>query len=309
MSGSAYAEILELTGDVIYSISEALADIPWLDEQNDIGGMVATPGQLPAPTQFALRNGRLVVAQPSNQIEPERIGAAEVALKQLLRQAKRLAEDIDNSNLELRFRAEFNEFAQLLGEGGNPVAIGLAALSQKAVCEAYQAEIPDILGTQITALLIGVGMYVAQDRQWQAFSEQAALAEFTPQVARDAIATADAVEAALKQYPELADPEVPATIKLIREWIHDPRGASNRLVLGLVRTLENLATAAWEQFTSLLGAVAASARKQVAFVGGAIAAAAVLHAAAGLFHVPMPELGWMKMIPKAIEAGLSKIGD
>jgi len=267
---------------------------------------VKSPPQLLAPVQFEITNGRIAVADQNRVPLQETVDAAAAARSNLVQQSEKIGRALAEANLDQRFKADFDALVDTF-RNGNSVALGLATISFDAVTEAYVGEISDILMGRLRGFLIGLGMYAAQDLNWQAFSEQAALVNLTPQAAVEAIETVDVVIAKLQSSPTLADPDVPKTLSTIRGWIRDPSRAAKQTIFGLIRTLENFVSKVWEHFSALVDDIATVTRKRIAQVVGIVAAGQILMSAAQLSGIPMPELAWVKQLPKVVQQVLKEV--
>jgi hypothetical protein len=160
----------------------------------------------------------------------------------------------------------------------NAVRIGMANQDCDATAAGFFDELPTVLVGQLRGFIRNVEMYAAQFPDWQQFVDHAAMAELEPgdiDVARRA--TADLAEKLDK--PELADPEVPATLKRLAELRSHPGRASKRLAFALIRTVENFVSKALSFSTGFVEETAKETRSALTKPAGKAAAAALLYVA------------------------------
>jgi hypothetical protein len=143
----------------------------------------------------------------------------------------------------------------------------------EAMCSAFEAELPDALRGMMLGHTRGISMYVAQFPDWQKFSENAASIELTQDDIRGVSETAKTLVANLEQHPEIADDEVPKTIRALQKLIDNPALATKRAAYAVLRTIENLVAKTFEYFTDFLDK---TAKKTVECLSGAASVAIVV---------------------------------
>ena len=113
-------------------------------------------------------------------------------------------------------------------------------MAVERVCKGAASELPDALLGAIEGQTAGIGMYVAQFPAWQRFSENAASVELDARDVQRIGEAAQVVIDKLNLQPEIADDEVPRTLKALRALIADPAQATKRAAFAVLRTVENL---------------------------------------------------------------------
>lgn len=146
---------------------------------------------------------------------------------------------------------------------------------------------------------VGIGMYVAQFPDWARFTENAAAIQVSvadvPSLANLVGSIAGATD-----FTEIADPEVPRTLKQLKLFAENPGKSTSRAALAVVRTVENLVIrifsygADFIEKTAAKAVDSASTVSSKAIVGTLLAIG--LSAALGLGPIAgkVEGMGWMK---------------
>jgi histone H3/H4 len=241
-------------------------------EDSEIGLPVSGPGdhvselrrvvphQQISPIQFGIRNEKLVIV---NQTAfPDAGDEVNVASSKnaLLASGGKLVAELRKSNCDPRLLQSVAELEAQLACDENIVCLGLMNIGVEEMGKAFEAELPDALRGMLLGHTRGVAMYVAQFPEWQRFSEKAASAEFTENDIERISVTAKSLVDNLEQHPEIADDEVPKTIKALQQLITNPKLTTKRAAFAVLRTIENLVAKVFEYCTDFLDK---SARKTI----------------------------------------------
>jgi|UniRef100_B0T5U8 hypothetical protein len=260
----------------------------------------AAPPQLPAFARFTTHAGRIEIAVISERPIAASLDAVQQARSVFTHQIDYILRDLEASNVDRRFVAGFEHLKEV-SETGEAVAVGLAHLSLQAATETYRDEVPDATLSLISGLGVAVGAYTNQFEDWRVFSQYASAEAATMTGEQVAVATNSVVQA-IEQHQELATPEVPATLKHIQEWLANPKQANQRLLFGIVRTLENFASATYQIWLDLVSETSKQTSKYLSKAIAAASAVAVLTSTlTALSHLPVAELGWVKAARIVIE--------
>jgi hypothetical protein len=173
------------------------------------------------------------------------------------------------------------------------------------------AELPDALNGEIEGYVTGIGMYVAQFVEWQRFSENAASIEIDVDDVRQIGISVDAILNQLEMNPDIADEEVPKTLKALRSLIANPALSSKRSAFAVLRTIENLVAKVYQFGADFIGETAEKTVHGLSSATSKVIVATLmglaLTATLSLGGVPskVAEIGWMKaaaeMVKKQIE--------
>lgn len=210
------------------------------------------PHQKVAPVQFSMRGGRIIVVSQPGIPNHRDEANTQASRDHLLNKGSRLLSELQRSNCDPRLLQGFRDLQQSLQSCDNIIQLGLMNIGIEEMGKAFEAELPDALRGMLLGHTRGVAMYVAQFPEWQHFSEKAASAEFTEEdVARISL-TANHLISDLEQHSEIADDEVPKTIRALQQLIANPKRASKRAAYAVLRTIENLIAKVFEYCSDFL---------------------------------------------------------
>ncbi|WP_445191830.1 hypothetical protein ACT009_14825 [Sphingomonas sp. Tas61C01] len=241
-----------------------------------------TPDQQIGPVQFEYDGSVIRVRHYGSAIPEIDRASAEQARIALLDEGDWLVGNLQGSNTDRRLTSTIEGMQSRLRERQDVIQLGIANLACDQVTKRLGEELADVMGARLHAYTIGISFYVAQFPEWQRFSENAAAAEHTPADAQLAYQAATRLVAKLDELPELVDPEVPMSIRLVVEALGHPSRATRRAVYALLRILENFAAKALSEFSGMYGAISSGARKGVEAGLKGTAAIAVVFAATQL---------------------------
>ena len=272
------------------------------------------PEQKIAPLRFDVRQDRLVVAQQSSAASEAGAPVASIAKQELIARGLDVIQQLERSNCDRRLLGALQELQDNLETSENVIRIGLSNLACEVMHRVFENELPDAVSAALQVQTMGVGMYLAQFPDWVQFS-QAAAASIIDQRAEAAVVQAlDSAIAATENSPELADPEVPQTLRRLREVVTDPQRASKRAVYAAIRSVENLVIKAFaygsnflhETITKTSGSVSTAISRAVAVAILSVG----LSAASGLLPISMTVegLGWVREAVAVVQREITKVG-
>jgi hypothetical protein len=258
------------------------------------------PDQRVAPAQFTIRDGRLaIVPQPGSPDAADQANIA-AARRQLLANGQRILQEINSSNCDRRFIATFEYLQNLLASEHNIVELALTNMGCDVMWKSFEQELSAALTAMLLAHTTGIGMFVGQFPDWSRFVDNAAAVELEPADTAKIATAARALAAELRAKPEIAEPDVPATLARLSELIADPVKASKRAAFAVLRTIENLVSKIFSYAVDFLDQ---TAKKTSDKLSSAVSKAIVvvllttaLGSATGLTPVAerITEISWMK---------------
>ncbi|MGO8094424.1 hypothetical protein [Rhizobium leguminosarum] len=198
------------------------------------------PEQKISPVQFEIVADVLVITHSlanANKDDADNVLSARAAL---IEQGLQIVEEMRQSNCDRRFLSDFIALQRKLETSEDIIQLGIMNLACEEQRKQFEKELPDVIASKLRSHMGSVAMYVAQFQDWARFTENAAAVELSESDIRKAKAIAGDIAQAFEKMPETVSPEVPKTIRLIREAISDPAIAGKRSAFALVRTLENL---------------------------------------------------------------------
>ncbi|GGE98303.1 hypothetical protein [Sphingomonas prati] len=282
------------------------AEIAQVELQNIV------PSQREGPVKFEMAAGVLKVRHQAAVIEEQNRLNAELASGQLIEEAKSVINQLSHSNADPRLIELVKDMSNRIAIKQDVIQIGIAAISFQIVCDKFENELPFILSARLSALSIGVGMYVSQFSEWQRFSENAAMADFSFEDVGKLFTSGSELVESLRAVGTAVDKEVPRTLAFLLETIKDPRRATKRTVLATVRSIENLVIVVVNSCGSILGGILAGITEG-AKKGTTIITATALLSIAGVTAVSIaPAAGrvlqsnWLGKAGKLIVDGLKQ---
>lgn len=210
------------------------------------------PAQKTSPVQFSVINNRIVVARQPSKAEADDHKNIAASKDALLDSGKKLIDELKRSNCDRRLLDRINELQSALDSSDNVVALGLMNISCEMIGGAFEKELPDAIRGMLLGQTRGISMYVAQFPDWQRFSESASAVELEAGDIYRISSAAKKIISDLESNPDIADAEVPRTIKAIQELIENPVTATIRSAFAVLRTLENLIAKAFQHGVDLL---------------------------------------------------------
>lgn len=198
------------------------------------------PRQQVAPAKFDVVANRIVLANAAPRtLEEDRINIS-AALDHIVDTGSKLIQSLEDSNCDKRLLASIKELNFQIINNDNIVKIGLTNLACGVMCAKFQEELPDALNAMFTSYNASISMYVAQFPDWEKFTEKASSVDLNDDEIRDIDIAAGELIQTLEAQPGLADPEVPNTIRLVREFMYRPGNSAKRAAFAMLRTIENL---------------------------------------------------------------------
>lgn len=205
---------------------------------NDL--ITVVPRQQIAPARFAVVEGRITLAdQPPKTLKNDRNNISE-AFSHIKGSGQRLIDSLEQSNCDRRLLDSVKELQSQIDNNSNIVRIGLTNLACGVMCGQFYKELPDALNAMFNSYNASISMYVAQFPEWEQFTQRAALINLDEEEIAEIDVTAEELILRLESNPDLADPEVPKTIKLVREFMMRPGISTKRAAFAMIRTIENL---------------------------------------------------------------------
>ena len=198
------------------------------------------PPQKIAPVQFAVANGRIVVAPQADEADPRDALNIKAAREQLLSGGQRILKELKGSNCDKRLIETVQFMHDQLASEHNIVQLGIANIGCDLMYVQFQAELPDAMLAMLRAQTVSISMYVGQFPDWHRFVENTAIVEIDQDEIARIHATAGKLAADLRANPDIADPEVPATLEWLSRMLADPANTAKRLAFAVLRTIENL---------------------------------------------------------------------
>lgn len=198
------------------------------------------PRQQVAPVRFEIIGEKVFVSNRSPKTLEEDLDNIRSALEHIKGSGRNLIESLEQSNCDRRLLDSVRELHSQISNDGNIVRIGLTNLACGVMCSQFQQEIPDAINAMFNSYNSSISMYVAQFPEWEQFTQRAASIDLNDEEISEIDITAGEVITALEANPDLADPEVPETIKLVREFMARPGNSAKRAAFAMMRTIENL---------------------------------------------------------------------
>jgi hypothetical protein len=187
------------------------------------------PGQKIAPVQFTVTEGRIAIAPHTDEADARDVLNVKAAREQLLSGGQRILKELKGSNCDKRLIETVQFLHEQIASEQNVVQLGIANIGCDLMYAQFQAELPDALLAMLRAQTVSITMYIAQFPDWHRFVENAALVEIDQSEIARIHATADKLAADLRAKPDIADPQVPATLEWLSRMLADPANTTKRL--------------------------------------------------------------------------------
>ncbi len=228
------------------------------------------PRQQVAPARFEVVSGRIVLAHLAPTTLQEDRNNIDAALSHIKNSGQALIHSLEQSNCDRRLLDSVRELQSQIEVNGNVVRIGLTNLGCSVMSAQFHQELPDALNAMFNSYTASVSMYVAQFPEWEQFTQRAASIELDDEEIAEIDAAANEVILALEAQPDLADPEVPRTIKLVREFMSRPGNSAKRAAFAMMRTIENLVSSIIRHSVAALEKTAEKTADQVSAVASKV---------------------------------------
>lgn len=197
------------------------------------------PKQQVAPVRFEIKNNQICIVQQANEIEPEDALNVQSAWEHLQSAGEEIISNLELSNCDRRLLMAAKELHRQVSTRENIIKAGLSNLAFSEMSKQFDCELPDAVNAMITSYCSAVSLYAAQFPEWDQFTENAISVHLDSEDIAEVESTAGQLVDNLLGNPELAEPEVPKTIELIREMVSSPNKSSKRAAFALIRTVEN----------------------------------------------------------------------
>lgn len=217
------------------------------------------PDQQLAPVKFGVENQRIVVADSIPKVLPEDQSNINFAADYIREAGFNLLQSLERSNCDRRLLDSVKELHTQIESNQNVIKIGLTNMACCTMSVQFQEELPAALYAMLNSYSTSVSLYVSQFPEWEKFTERAAAVELDQANVAEIDHTAVQVIAALNANPDLAEPEVPKTIQLVRDLMTKPGSTSKRAAFAMMRTLENLVSGIAQHVVSALNKTAEKA--------------------------------------------------
>lgn len=299
---------------LIHRIDEHIgAELP-LDNPNIALALRAiVPDQKIAPAKFIVSGGKIHILREKNFPDEGDLDNVNRAKQHLEKTGVDVILALKSSNCDRRLLGSLEDLHSGIVGDANVIQIGLMNIGCDAMSELARNELPDALQGMLAGYSAAVSMYVAQFSDWQRFSENAAAVRLSPQDVSQIGNAALQVAWELESRPDIADPEVPATIRALRAFIANPVQATTRAAFAMLRTLENLVASAFQYGAELIDQ---TAKKSISGLSTAASRAIVIGlmtvALAGAGNLSgisdkVAETSWMRSAVNIVRSQLEKM--
>lgn len=198
------------------------------------------PRQQVAPVQFDIVESRIVVSELEPKTDEADRNNIQSALDHICDSGDNLIKNLENSNCDRRLLENVKDLHSQLTSNGNIVKIGLTNMSCSEMGAQFRNELPDAIFGMLNAYNSSISLYVAQFPDWDQFTQKAAAIALDEDDVEEVYRVVGDIIEKLTNNPDLADPEVPKTIKFIRDFLDSPGNSSKRAAFAMIRTIENL---------------------------------------------------------------------
>ncbi len=230
------------------------------------------PQQKVAPAQFNIVDNKVFISKKSPTYLERDASNITHALDHISQSGKNLIAELEFSNCDRRLLEKVRNLHDQIAKNDNIVKIGLSNFECSIMGVQFRNELPDAIFAMLTAYNTTVAQYTAQFPDWVQFSQNAATSGLDDADVRELSKTAEKLIDILNQSPSLADPEVPKTIRLVKEFITSPESSTKRAAFAMLRTIENLVSSIVHHtllFTAKTG-------EKLAEKGSAVASSAII---------------------------------
>lgn len=228
------------------------------------------PRQQIAPVQFSVVNNVVVILHNKPKVNSEDNSNIKSALEFIIGSGDRLIENLEQSNCDRRLLENVKQLHSQISRDENIVKIGLTNIACGMMCTEFKGELPDAINAMFSSYNASISMYVAQFPEWESFSQKAAAVELSHDDIIDIDNTASSIISTLERHPELSSPEVPKTIKFVREFLSRPGASGTRAAFALMRTIENLVSSIVHHSISVLTQTAEKTTEKLSSAGATI---------------------------------------
>lgn len=270
-----------------------------------------TPGQQPGPLQFEFRNGLLRLKQQRASATNSDAKNVANARSALLADGTALLACLSETNCDPRLLSAVEEIQSILDSDTDIIRIGLMSLTCDHLFVRFSEELSEVAAARFAGFSMGINLYVGQFPEWHQFTENAARAEYTSDDIKRTYEIGKELLPEL-QANSLVSPEVPHSIELILEALQNPKQSSQRVLFGVIRTLENLFAKIFSEIVATYVAAADGARSGLKKVVVVIVATSLLALAADGATKLSPtaervlKTSWLKTAADLVKDGLTK---
>jgi len=233
--------LLRATADGVVFRDPEEAELPLRSPAADVKKLrTIVPTQKIAPVQFDIVNDRLVIAHRPSEPRSEGANIVPLAKADLIKRGNEVIDQLKRSNCDPRLLAQFDALQKAVEDGNNIIEVGLTNIVCTMIGKGYENELPAAVFGLMQAHTVGVQMYVSQFPDWVTFSEQAVSADIEGSDNKMLSKSLEHIIETISRSSDLADPEVPRTLRNLKETIDDPVRSTKRAIYAAARTLENL---------------------------------------------------------------------
>jgi len=181
------------------------------------------------------------------------------------------------------------------------------------MCSQFQGELPDAINGMFGSYSTSISMYVAQFPEWEQFSQKAALVDLDDDDIADIDNAAGEIVAVLEQNPGLSSPEVPKTIKFVRELLATPGSSSRRAAFAMMRTIENLVASILRYSVAVIERTAEKTVDQVSTVAAATIVALLSVALVGATGIGAAAVNagtpWVRQAAEVVQKQIERLNE
>lgn len=198
------------------------------------------PAQQVSPVHFDVINGKIVISHTKPIVENKDVDNISNTLDHIQKNGNDLIEKLKNSNCDRRLLEAVINLHTEINSNNNIIKIGLSNIHCQLLAEQFKPELPDAYNGMFMSYNVSISLYVSQFPEWEQFINNASKANITNESVIQIERAADNILDKFDQNPDLSDPEVPKTIKFIRDILKQPKVASKKIAYAVARTIENL---------------------------------------------------------------------
>jgi len=295
----------------IESIDFDVADPQGRLEFSDLTQIV--PNQQVAPVRFQIVDDRIEVQRRRPRQLPEDIENIKAALEHIKSVGENLINNLEQSNCDRRLLDNVIELHSQISSEDNIVKIGLTNIACTIMCSQFQGELPDAINGMFGSYSTSISMYVAQFPEWEQFSQKAALVDLDDDDIADIDNAAGEIVAVLEQNPGLSSPEVPKTIKFVRELLATPGSSSRRAAFAMMRTIENLVASILRYSVAVIERTAEKTVDQVSTVAAATIVALLSVALVGATGIGAAAVNagtpWVRQAAEVVQKQIERLNE
>ena len=277
------------------------------------------PPQRAGPIAFEIVDGKISVAKLASPALPGAERSAQRSREALIESGEHLLDAIRATNCDRRVLAVFEQLQARIISEENSISIGTWSLLAQTVVSGANEELPILVIALVEGYIAAISMFLAQHADWRSFSENALACSFGELQKRELYQTIKRVEKDLLARPDIAKAEVPATFRMLAEFMADPLKTNQKALFAGVRAIENLFAIIFRSASEFLALSAAQAIKQGADIAANVTVISATMAAIGwatgsqALISSIPEAVWIvaaaKLLAPAIKEFTKKKDD